>query len=87
MADLEWKRNLRLAAEEEEEEEGWKCDEVEKEETGEQESAASWQSSCRRWAWLRWLLPSDLRGQGEVRAGPLSENTRIFSIKVFDNPK
>lgn len=69
--DLEWNRKRRAVAEEEEED-GWKCDMEEKEEAVEQESTDSSELGCRRRARRLGPLPSDLRGQAAVNAGPLS---------------
>lgn len=71
MGDFEWKRKRR-AVEEEDVDDGWMCDVEDWEETLEQESTESRESGCLRSPRCRGLLPSDLRGQGEVRGGPRS---------------
>lgn len=70
-------------AAEEEEEDGWKCDEEEYEETLEQESTESRESGCRRRVRRRGLFLPDLCGQGEVS---LSAKKKVRTVLVFFSP-
>lgn len=70
--DLDWKRKRRV---EEEDDEGWKCDEEEYEDPVKHESTESRDAGWRRRTLRRGLFPSDFRVQGNVNKGPLSGET------------
>ena len=71
--DRNWKRR---AVVEDDEEEGWRWEEDDREETVEQESTESRESGCLWRARRRWLFPSDFLGRVVASAGPLSNRDR-----------